>query len=87
MFLHFLRRLIDRRNYPPPPRSLERRDPELPRAWISMVGSSNDPLPMLLCYARLLRNPRSLFRVFLAISRSERARLDVTLHRAGGRQP
>jgi predicted ATP-grasp superfamily ATP-dependent carboligase len=85
--LHFLRRLIDRRNCPPLARGLERCDPERPRAWISMVGHWSDPLPMLLCYARLLRNPRSLFRVFLAISRSERARLEVTLQRAGGRQP
>jgi len=36
---------------------------------------------------RMLCNPRSLFRTFLAVSRSERARPDVTLQRADGRQP
>jgi hypothetical protein len=52
-----------------------------------MLGYSSDPLPMLLCYARLLRNPRSLLRTFLAISRNERARHDVSRQCADGQQP
>jgi hypothetical protein len=85
--LHFLRRLSERRIRAPLDREVERRDPEHPRAWISILGYSSDPVPMLLSYARLLRHPRSLIRTLLSISRSERADPDLTLQRAAGRQP
>jgi D-aspartate ligase len=87
VLLHFLRRLINRRTHPPSPPTLERRDPERNRGWISILGNSSDPLPMLVSYTRLLRHPRSLFRTFMSISRSERARPDPTLPRAEGPQP
>jgi D-aspartate ligase len=85
--LHFLRRLSGRRIWQPRHRGIERRDPERPRAWISILGYSNDPVPMLISHARLLRNPRSLIRTSVAISRSERAIRDLTLQRSDGRQP
>jgi D-aspartate ligase len=87
VMLHILRRLADGRLQAPRHLRSERRDAECPRPWISILGDSSDPLPMFLSYARLLRNPRSLFRTFLAVSRSERARPDITLQRAHGRQP
>jgi D-aspartate ligase len=87
VILHYLRRRIDRRNGVQPKVQDGRPDAGPPRRWISMIGHWSDPLPMLLCYARLLRNPRSLFRVFQAISRSERSRLELMLHDANGRQP
>ena len=70
--LHFLRRLSTRGILAPEHRWTERRDPERPRAWISILGYSSDPVPMLIGHARLVRNPRSLLRTFLSISRSER---------------
>jgi predicted ATP-grasp superfamily ATP-dependent carboligase len=87
VMLHFLRQLSDRRIRSPRHHRIERRDLERPRAWISILGYSSDPLPMLISHARLLRNPRSLIRTFLSISRGERAPPDVTLLPADGRQP
>jgi hypothetical protein len=81
VILHFLRRLGGGRPQAPRHLSSERRDPECPRPWISMLGDSSDPLPMLLSYVRLLRNPRSLFRTFLAVSRRGRAPPDVIVKR------
>lgn len=86
VMLHFLRRLSDRRIRNPWPNGIERRDPELPRAWISILGYPSDPVPMLLSHARLLRNPRSLLRTSVSISRSGRANPDLTLQRSNGRQ-
>jgi D-aspartate ligase len=77
--LHFLRRLSTMPNRDPRQRRIERRDPERPRAWIPILGYSSDPVPMLLCNARLLRNPRSLIRTFLSISRSERVAAKLAL--------
>lgn len=87
VLLHFLRRLGDRRPHASRHLGTERRDPHNPRGWITILGDPGDPVPMLLSYVRLLRNPRSLFRTFLAISRSDRAHPDVTLQGAGGRNP
>jgi predicted ATP-grasp superfamily ATP-dependent carboligase len=86
VMLHFLRGLTLRGSDTSRHHRLERRDPHQPRAWISILGYPNDPLPMLLSHARLLCNPRSLFRTFMKVSRSERPDPDVTLRRADGRQ-
>jgi hypothetical protein len=40
--------------------SVDRRDPERPRASISMLGHWQDPVPMIVSYFYLLRHPRSL---------------------------
>jgi hypothetical protein len=80
--LHFLKRLTERRVHKAVDTRVERRDTELPAAWISMQGNSNDPVPMLVSNARLLRHPRSLLRTFLSISRSEGAHPDVKLRQA-----
>jgi predicted ATP-grasp superfamily ATP-dependent carboligase len=76
VFLHFLRRVASRRGPFRGGGSSEPRNFQRSRAWISILGYSSDPLPMLLSHARLLRNPRSLARTFLSISRSEDARPD-----------
>jgi biotin carboxylase len=86
VILHFLRRLSVKRTPTPRDHSIERRDSQNPRAWISILGYPNDPLPMFLSHAQLLRNPRSLVRTFLSISRSERPDSDVPLQHADGRQ-
>jgi predicted ATP-grasp superfamily ATP-dependent carboligase len=52
----------------------ERRDPQRPRAWISMLGSWSDPLPGILGHAMLLRNPRSLITTQFSTAREELAR-------------
>ena len=39
-----------------------RRDPQRPRAYIPLVGSWSDPVPLLLANVRMLRHPRSLLR-------------------------
>ena len=36
--------------------------PDLPRTLISMLGHWSDPVPMVIAYAHVLRNPRSLIR-------------------------
>ncbi len=77
--LHFLRRLSTSRTGTPRHRSIERRDPERPRAWIPILGYASDPVPMVLSNALLLRNPRSLLRTFLSVSRSEHASTDPAL--------
>jgi hypothetical protein len=74
--LHFLRRLSLGRAGTGQRPCVERRDPRRQRAWISILGYRSDPLPMLLGHALLLRNPRSLLRTFLAISRKERLNTD-----------
>jgi predicted ATP-grasp superfamily ATP-dependent carboligase len=83
VLLHFLRRLVERRT--PQSRSPERRDPGRPRARISILGHPSDPLPMFLCYAQLLRNPRSLFRRFMSVRRGQHVYPDVMLQNGDGR--
>ncbi len=84
--LHFLRRLSARPTPAPQQHRTERRDPERPRAWIPLLGYPSDPVPMLLSNARLLRNPRSLIRTFLSISRSERVAAELALQGSGERR-
>lgn len=84
VILHFLRSLTAR---PSPAPEVERSEPDRPRNWISILGYPSDPLPLLLSHARLLRNPRSLMRTFLSISRSERAASATAGLAADGRQP
>jgi D-aspartate ligase len=52
----------------------ESRDPTRPRAWISMLGTLNDPLPAIVANAMLLRNPRSLIKSQFSVAREELAR-------------
>jgi len=59
--LYSLRRLAEwgaRRRAP----YVDSHSTDRPRASISMLGHWSDPLPMLVAYAHVLRNPRSLIR-------------------------
>jgi D-aspartate ligase len=67
--LYCLRRLADWRFAGTAVPEAERRSPDWPREWISILGHWSDPLPALLCHAMLLRNPRSLIRKHLLSSR------------------
>jgi D-aspartate ligase len=80
--LHFLRQLSDRwtgRSRQPPH---ERRDPDRPRRWISILGHRSDPVPMMLAHAKLLQHPRSLLRTHISATRAERARRAALLRAA-----
>ena len=50
----------------------ERRDPDMPRSSVSMIGHWSDPVPMLLSNLQLLRHPRSLLRSQVASLRARK---------------
>ena len=58
-FLYHLRRLVGGPARKASP-AIDRRDPQRPRASITMLGHWSDPVPVIVSYLHLLRHPRSL---------------------------
>lgn len=69
--IHFMKRITGSASRDEPDR-VERRNSALPRVAISMLGSWNDPVPLLISNLYLLRHPRSLARSRAAGSRALR---------------
>jgi predicted ATP-grasp superfamily ATP-dependent carboligase len=68
--LHLLRPLFLRRRRDRNSPSEERRDTQLPRSTVSMLGHWSDPVPMIASHFHLLRHPRAWLRAQFAAAQS-----------------